>query len=462
MSLLRILGFSIALLFANTVALAENGIFDGEYVNLPDVTVGNQAYSARLRLIPDSTPLTFELAQASLLDKISDSETVFSNNVLHIHAINVGDGVYAADLELMTGSEPLRFQLTAITIITPPPEEPNQGLNGELTGEIFIGNRIDGPWIMDLTTGRYTPIPGVDWDEPDNFPGLAKFSAYPADDGTEFVETVKNCKDTGTLSFDDCFIFHDQQGGVVGRFDIPHGDHGTDGPAKISLDHQFIAVPVADTGIFGSLKLYSRNGVLLGESNEEVLRAEDFDWLPDNRLVYSSGQTIYLTGIESAKGTPFAKFPEENGRPSQLAVSPDGTQLAFTLVTDANSAATHGTTWIFNLDGSRLVQLTNTPDPNDPSTTVDDPTINFPTWSPNGQWIAVVKGVGALAPIGSESKVELFVVPSDGENVMLTRDEPTTARPIYSYFNETSEFTDPGEGELSTQFDVQGELAWLP
>ena len=323
-------------------------------------------------------------------------------------------------------------------------------LNGDLTGKIFIGSDFDGPWIMDMTTGHYIPIPGVDWDDPADFPDLADFSAYPARDGAEFVETVRKCVDTGTLSFDDCFIFHDQQGGIVSRFEVPEG---TDGPAKMSLDREFIAVPYSTTDVFGYLRIYSRNGgTALSESDETLHSARDFDWLPDNSLAYSSGQTIYLTGVGSAVGTPLVKFPDEVGRPSQLAVSPDGTQLAFTLVTTTNIESSHGTTWVLNIDGSQLRQLTDAPGPNDPAIITDDPLINFPTWSPDGRWILVVEST-SIEPVA-------YAVPSDGEKVFVTQDEPTTAVPILSYFLETLGIDDRPPSNF---FGIEaGNMVWLP
>lgn len=325
-------------------------------------------------------------------------------------------------------------------------------INGDLSGKIFIGSGFDGPWILDLTTGHYTPIPGVDWDDPDTFPGLARFSAHPARDGSEFVQTVENCEDTGTLSYDDCFIFHDQQGNISHQFSIAHGAYGTDGPAKLSFNRQFMAVPVATTLPSGYLRLYSREGQFFGESNEIVQRSSDFDWLPNNKLVYASEQTIYLTDIESTQGSPIITFPLEDGEPRQLAVSPDGTMLAFTLVTSANPSAIHGTTWVLDLVSGQLRQLTDTPAPNDPGSVIDDPKINFPTWSPDGRWILVVE---------SSSRVAIaYIVPSDGEKVLVTEDEATTARPVLSFYMETLGIADR---PLSNKFDIDvGNLIWLP
>jgi hypothetical protein len=90
-------------------------------------------------------------------------------------------------------------------------------VNGDFKGKLFIGSEEDGPWVMNFSTGRYTPIPGVLWeDNPDYFHG-ADFSAYPAAyDGIEFIETVGQCRNNpGLLNYDDCIIIRNSQGDIV-------------------------------------------------------------------------------------------------------------------------------------------------------------------------------------------------------------------------------------------------------
>jgi Tol biopolymer transport system component len=225
--------------------------------------------------------------------------------------------------------------------------------------------------------------------------------------------------------------------------DVPYETHG---PAKLSRDRQYFAAPIEGLGTFSpkALTLFTREGKLIDASDEDV---QSFDWLADNRLIYAVGQAIYMTQSGSAKGSEILTFPDNAGQPAQFAVSPDGSQLAFTLETDANFVAIYGTTWILNLDGNNLRQLTNSPGPNDPGITSDDPKINFPTWSPDGRWIAVVEGRVAVSgglPGGNPNRNaqgRLYVVPSDDENVMLTEDEAaTSAVLIYSYFDGTKDY----------------------
>jgi len=344
------------------------------------------------------------------------------------------------------------------------PNNPLAGgnLNSDFKGKLFIGSEEDGPWIMNFSTGRYTPIPGVLWEDNPDYFHSAHFSAYPvAYDGIEFIETIGQCRNNpGLLNYDDCIIIRDSQGGVVSKIDVPYETHG---PARLSRDRQYFAVPIEDPiGRLNheALTLFTRDGSRIDASDEDV---HSFDWLPDNRLIYASGQTLYITQPGSAKGSVLVTFPDTAGQPGQLAVSPDGSQLAFTLKTHANFIAIYGTTWVLNLDGSNLRQLTNTPGPNDPDIKTDDPIINFPTWSPDGRWIAVVEGrVVVTGNTGGIAKGGLFIVPSDGDNVMLIDDGTTTSAVlIYSYFEETYDFID--NPELSPRFNVdRGSLAWLP
>ena len=132
----------------------------------------------------------------------------------------------------------------------------------------------------------------------------------------------------------------------------------------------------------------------------------EIDWLPDGRLVFAR---------DNAMGSPLVTFSEEQGLPRQLAVSPDGQRLAFTLATDTHFSYTRGTTWVVDIDGQNLHQLTDLPIDNDPSTTVDDPVINW----------------------------------------------PTSARQLVSYYNMTLGHDNP-EMVLETDFSDEGGFVWLP
>ncbi|MEW8437530.1 MAG: hypothetical protein AB2689_05175, partial [Candidatus Thiodiazotropha taylori] len=52
--------------------------------------------------------------------------------------------------------------------------------SNSMSGRIFIGNDGYGSWILDLQTGHYSKIPGVEWEDNDDYHHSAEFSAFPA------------------------------------------------------------------------------------------------------------------------------------------------------------------------------------------------------------------------------------------------------------------------------------------
>jgi hypothetical protein len=226
--------------------------------------------------------------------------------------------------------------------------------------------------------------PGVLWEDNPEYHHNADFPAFASRDGLEFIETIDNCIFLGGFDYQSCIILHDSQGNILSSYELPFEE--THGPARLTRDKQYFVVPVQDPSSSlnpKELTLFKRDGTRIDSSNENV-SSRNFDWSPDIRLIYASEQTLYITQPGSAQGLALITFPEADGIPTQLAVSPDGSKLAFTLSTNQSFEAIHGTTWILSLVDNHLLQLTNTPGENDPSTTTDDPFINFPTWSPDG------------------------------------------------------------------------------
>ena len=337
-------------------------------------------------------------------------------------------------------------------------------LNPDFSGSIFIGGDGDGPWILDLASGHYTPIPGVDWEDNPNFFHAADFSAFPSRDGTEFVETIRECVNLGGFDREDCLLIRDKEGLILEEFRVPYE---TFGPAKLSFDKQFIAIPIQNPSSSlnpAELTLYTRTGERVEKGRHDV-HSRKFDWLPDNRILYCVKQDFYLTEAGAAQGIFWGSIPEEFGEPDHLAVSPDGSKVAFTLKTSVNFSAIHGTTWILDIATKALVQLTTSPGEGDSDSIVDEPIINFPAWSPDGRWIAVVDGAVRVSSqvVPGAAKGELYLVPSDGEKVLLTQSEPTDAIPIRSYFEETFDWIDPETADLQahTRFNVfEGSIFW--
>jgi hypothetical protein len=262
-------------------------------------------------------------------------------------------------------------------------------------------------------------------------------------------------------------VIHDSSGNIVSTLDVPYKTYG---PAKLSRDGMFIAVPIRDPSSALNprrLTIYTRDGAYVDASPpDHDVTPKGFDWLPGNQLIYAADRGLYVSNQASAQGQLWATFSEEEGQPDHLAVSPDGDRLALTLKTAVNWSAIHGTVWIVNLDASGYVQLATTPDTDDPNTAIDDPVINFPMWSPDGRWIAVIEGaIGIINPPSPPSEgygSKLYIVPSDGENIMLSLDGQTDAIPVYSYYDEVA--TPGGNAKLGTKFTTLvsgGGFAWI-
>lgn len=117
-------------------------------------------------------------------------------------------------------------------------------------------------------------------------------------------------------------------------------------------------------------------------------------WTPDGRLVMAGGfanEGLYLTD-EDLKTT--TRIDPDLEQPKQPAVSPDGTKVAFVL---------KNLVFVIGLDGEDLTQI-------DPTTDSADDT--FPTWSPDGKYIAHYAKAGHLMvrPAEGGDGIDLFDV----------------------------------------------------
>lgn len=123
---------------------------------------------------------------------------------------------------------------------------------------------------------------------------------------------------------------------------------------------------------------------------------EPYAWLPDGSYVYLSAQKIYTSSATSSTSRLLATLALPNNNVldgggyvaghSSLAVSPDGTKLAFTWWERRNSITFDNHIYVVNLDGSDLRRLTAVADPNDALSYG----FGSPTWSPDGQWLGFV------------------------------------------------------------------------
>lgn len=129
-------------------------------------------------------------------------------------------------------------------------------------------------------------------------------------------------------------------------------------------------VQVMDAGINGRLRLSGYH---------------DPAWVGNDRLVVAGDDGIFLASLAAPSATPTRIGPQNLGQagavPQHLAVSPDGTSIAFI---QANAL------WRIGLDGSGLAQLTTA-----------STGLAWPAWSPDGARLAVQRGDCAVSGTSS-------------------------------------------------------------
>ena len=255
---------------------------------------------------------------------------------------------------------------------------PSLALNGELTGRVF---ETDDASYIDLDTGEQVQLAGD--------------SAFPSRDGTKVVELYEDYRFAANVScggfggFFDRIVVRDAITGMEeSSFEISNDVYG---PIRLSPDGQTLAAFWSKSHTCfnedTSVTIFSRQG-------EEIIRGVEsinsYDWLPDNRLVMAIDQRI---AVETERNTfsirTLADMSDIAGTPGRIAVSPDGSQILFEMITDnslflSSVSFRDATVWGVNIDGSNLRRIATTSRTDDDGQTIDDPQVNMPVWSPDG------------------------------------------------------------------------------
>jgi hypothetical protein len=322
-------------------------------------------------------------------------------------------------------------------------------VNGGFTGQLFMGSPNKG-LILDLSTGKYKEIPGVDWSGANaEYHPSASHYANASKDGEEYIEVIKHClSGEDPLSpYSDCIVLRNGNGDIVSSGKMAEDISRS---TKLSNNKEYFAFfynDLTDSSSNDELVIFDRNFQFISRSELGGRLARSFDWLNNGQIVYIHDQTIYITSPYSTEGAPIYTFSSEEGRPDYIAASPSDSRIAFTLVTDAYTHVLHGTTWVMNIDGTDLHQLAYDPDSS-------NQIFNYPAWSPNGDYI--LNFVGYMrSDVNNEGGVlaQLFAIPSSSRNVKLNSDGKDDIVRIRSYSSSNT---------LSYEFVADDYLFWIP
>ncbi len=158
------------------------------------------------------------------------------------------------------------------------------------------------------------------------------------------------------------------------------------GEPKISPDGQRIAVEwhsidAGDAGGVPIVTVFDRSGAIVVRWRN----ADEWDWLPDGRLVMAARNQLFVTNAALDQVNPIAELSDDIGG---VSVSPDGSRLAFGMV---------GHVWTMGIDGNGLRRMSSARE-----------AVHSPAWSPDGRHLALRLEAGCP---------EVHVIPADGERV---------------------------------------------
>ncbi len=274
------------------------------------------------------------------------------------------------------------------------------GRNAGLSGEIFFGNRGDygiSPFFA------HAPLPGGNVSKIHRTDGR-DWSFFPSFDGTE----VTSKYDTPTT---DSIIIRDLYGNAREEIDLSAEAYGY---ARLSPSGTYLAAGRESNAwarVSEGVTLFTRDGRELRNLHADDLGSiVDWDWTPAEELLFIADQALYRLSSVYATPEKLFDFPDWA---SQLAISPDGSQIAVRMNLHI---------WKMNLDGSQRVQVTT-------SNTSE----SSPAWSPDGKHIALVNFIDV---VGCD---KMYVVPSDGVRITVGEYSPQRLiKTIYDYIDGES------------------------
>jgi dipeptidyl aminopeptidase/acylaminoacyl peptidase len=333
-------------------------------------------------------------------------------------------------------------------------------LNPEIEGKFFIDRSDHGnPYIMDARTGSYTQIPNSHWSTHDErFAPIAlkyDYSSRPIrNNNTMFMILAEHGNDSYVAMQDINGNFFDQT--IHLREEIL--------TASVSPDLRYIALTRHFSGHSKWFEIFTWDGTLVSdrEMDERV-----FHWLDDNRILYTENRTLYFTEGVSTEVDYRLILPDtdiQEGHIDTLDVSPDGSQIAFTIAEASNNygtTLTNSRLYIMNMDGSniRLVATTY----ND-----ENPRLTFPKWSPDGRWLYVEEGYNTedigpdgIPNIGTDNNNDMYLVPTEnlGKVFILNTDDSKRSPEVRRLWRSNTMKDEPGG--VTGKSRVRTTFYWL-
>jgi hypothetical protein len=346
-------------------------------------------------------------------------------------------------------------------------------VNNGLTGRLYVNNGEEGV-MVDLATGKASRVPDIHWDVTSNFRAGTKFSALPNADGSEFILRARDCEyypDEATVKrYRDCLATVDASGKTNYRISIYKSICCN---AKFSVDGNYIAFMHSDERYeYQPAELYISDKYLQKNISHTVIEHstdynsvsnwKDFDWARNGQIVYGYDKSIYITAPYNTVGTLIYTIPLGPNFEDEFVlgpkVSPDGTKIAFRLMTSANQLIQQGNVWVMNIDGTDPHKLVYTPDymDNTGNMVSSSQVYNDLAWSPDGKFILVQEGgtSGDLVSGPAGASDNIYAVPSDSRSVALNDKGQNGIIKIRTYFESPDKLTYRFEPEYGT-------ITWL-
>jgi len=266
-------------------------------------------------------------------------------------------------------------------------------VNGALRGMYFSSAQGDGDWL-NLETGETGSMYS-------NRPGALE-AIVPAPYGTEYLEYYHN--DSVWSAGTSVFQFKNWQTGlVVDSFEAEGEASSRADTIRISPDGQTIGFMRDQFDTFDfTLTFFRRTGERIAEFAQDNVGA--YAWIDNQQFVFAKGAGLHL-GIlsqDSIRSRQLVSLQNIPGWPRNINVSPDGQYLVFEMVTAvppflAAVIYRNASVYRMRVDGTELSLVATMT--NSTGISTDEPRVNNPLWSLDGQFLMMSAGVSSAAVV---------------------------------------------------------------